>query len=689
MVAAAADTIISSEDTGGQGSYALTFGLPSTDGRIRLGPDIEIFPNKPRPEYASFGCQAFEALDRRTGQTLLVQLAPARLTPRITNIGSYKNLKNTQIQKLHENGIIYWTPDDRQYFAFALDMPPAKKLMADASQQPLRMTEDQVMSALIRPLLSVLADLHAVDMLHGAIVPENIYFSGADNNMVAILGECLTSAPFFRHHALYETIERGQAQASGRGPGNIKNDLYSLGICVALAVRGENLLAGKSADEIVREKMQNGSYAAVIGRERVPPAIADFLRGVLNDDERLRWGIEQVQSWAEGQHPNAKQSPTTAKAARPFMFHDEKIWDTRLMAMLFSKHVGEAIQITEKDQFDLWIQRNFDDSLLQTRLAKARDKSENANKERQMTAILAALDPQGPVRYKALSLFPAGYGVALTDAVTQGGDIQAYAEMVLFQLITAWINLRFEDIPDATNFITNFEKCRNYLTQKMPGYGIERVIYTLNKEAICYSSAFSKLSVTGPGQLLLALEYLAKQGIRSDNVLDRHMIAFLSVREQKMIDPYLGHIVSHDRKNQMIGTLQCLAAVQKRFRVGSVPAVGAWLIGMMGPVLERITDRDLRAEINKRLGKIADPGDLGAILELVDSSHLLHEDAQRFALARQEHAGLMRESYQLRERLQQKGVFGIDTGRQIAMLISVFFSTCCILAFVAFYFTNK
>lgn len=689
MTTAPENTVLSDDSHSGNNSYVLTFGMPASDGRVRLGPDIEIFTNKPRPEFASYGCQAFEAHDRRSGQTLLVQLAPAYLTPRITNIGSYKNIKNTQLQRLYESGIVYWTPDDRQYFAFALDMPPDRKLMNSFADKPLLLSEDQVMSAMIRPLISVLSDLHSVDMIHGAVVPENIFFAGAENNQTAFLGECLTSAPFFRHHALYETIERAQAQPSGRGQGSIKNDLYSLGICVALAIRGENLLADKSVDEIIRLKMQNGSYTTVVGRERVPAMLGDFLRGVLNDDEAQRWGMEQVQQWLDGRHNTSKQSPALTKAARPFMFREEKVWDIRTLGMLFSQNVGEAIQIVEKDQFDLWIKRNFDDTVLQHRLNKAMDKTESVSKDRQINAIVSALDPQGPVRYKGLSLFPSGYGIALSDAIARGGDIQAYGELILFQIMTGWINLRFEDVLDATSLITNFEKCRNYLAQKMPGYGIERVIYILNREAICYSPAFAKFSVIGPGQLLLALEAISKASPKPENILDRHMIAFLSVREQKMIDPYLGHIVSKDRKSQILGTLQCLAAIQRRFRVGSVPGVGAWILGMLGPVLERFSDRDLRAEINKRISKFSDPGDLGAILELVDSPHVLQEDGQRFTFARQEYGALNREMMQLNERLQHKNVFGIDAGRQFAMLISVFFATFCILAFVGFYFTRS
>lgn len=683
---ASADDQLSGGSGAEGGRFVLSFGHPSTDGNVYLGQHIQIFPSKSRPEFSSYGCKAFECFNKRTGKTGIAQLVPAHLLPRITNIGSYKNVKNANVLQVQEAGVVHWPAEDRQYFVLVTDMPQGQRLMADVNAKPMQIPEEQIIATMIRPMISALKELHALDIIHGGISPENIFISGPADNPTIVLGEGLTSAPFMRQPVLCETIERGMAQRTGRGVGRYENDLYCLGICVAVALRGENYMAGKSDEEITKLKIQQGSYATMLGRERVPTNLGEFLRGVLNDDERQRWGIHEVSEWLEGRHNSTKQAPSLPKAARPFIFRDEKIWDLKTMAMEFSRHVGEAAAVLEKESFFQWVKRNFDDNILHERLAKAISYKENPTREKLVCLVISAIDPQGPIRYKNLSIFPTGYAVALADAMCRGEELQPYGEILSAQLITAWISQRFEEILDSTNMITYFEKCRNYLGQRMPGYGLERIVYSLSKEVICLSPILKKFFIIGPGQMLLALESMAKGKSGADLFMDRQMIAFLSVRDQKTIEPHLGHVISNDRKHKVMGALKTYASIQKLYNTGMMPALGTWILGVIGPVLERFYDRDLRQELTKRLSKIPEPGNLNQILDLIDSASMQQEDGQKFMVAKREFAALTLEGMQINERMKRRNTFGIDVGRQIAMLLAVFISTLCILVFVLIYF---
>ena len=254
------------------------------------------------------------------------------------------------------------------------------------------------------------------------------------------------------------------------------------------------------------------------------------------------------------------------------------------------------------------------------------------------------------------------------------------------QLFNNWVNQRFEEITDASAIITVFEKCRNFLAQKMPGYGMERIVYLLNKETVCLSGLLRDYYVLSLGHLLVALEGLAKSGKRPDQVLDRHMISFISVREPKMIDPHLGHIISHDRAYQLIGVVRTLAAIQRRFQIAPVPALGDWLISLMAPAVERFHDQDLRQQVLQKLSTLTDSGNLNAILEMVDSPALVHDDQQRYAVARREFALLSREGVGLANQLARKKTFGLAAGRQVAMLVSSVMAACSLLAIVAAHF---
>src|SRR5262249_1097434 len=146
--------------------------------------------------------------------------------------------------------------------------------------------------------------------------------------------------------------------------------------------------------------------------------------------------------------------------------------------------------------------------------------------------------------------------------------------------------------------------CRSALTQKMPGYGIERITYMLNLEAPCMSPLLRNHFVLSPGGLLLALEDISRQAGRSENVFDRHMVSFISVREPKMIDPHFGYVNSHSRGQQVVGIIRTLAAIQRRFAVGPVPGLCNWLISLTAPLIDLLNDRDLRQEMTKRVNAL-------------------------------------------------------------------------------------
>lgn len=656
-------------------------GKAAKSGTVRLGDDIEIYANKPLPEFNVFAAEAFEAKDRRNTARHLALLAGRVFVPRITYGGSYKNIKNTSLQRLFDVGIVDW-PDGRQYLAYVFERPAGRKFLETPDGKPLTLPEDKLLSMLVAPIVTLLAEMRNVDIVHGAINLENLYLIGNAGSESVLLGECLTSAMSVRQPVIYEPIERAMAQPMGRGPARHKDDLYAFGMCVAMIARGENFAAGKTARQVISAKLENTSYGIVIGRDRMPGGVGEFLRGVLNDDENQRWDIDDAVRWVEGRRLNPKQPRVSIKGTRAYMFQEQKFWDPRALAFAFSANVTEAGAEIESGQLEQWIKRNFDDKLLEARLDRVLDIERSAPREKMVSSVLMAMDPLAPLRYRKLAIFPAGLGDAMGEAYGRGDDVQVFGEIIQQQLLTSWILLRREEVSDASNLLSSLEKCRNFIAQKIPGYGLERVFYVLSPEAACMSPMLKDYIVLSPGHMLMALENMAKTGQQNERILDRHMIAFLSVREPKMIDPHLGHVISHDRGSQLVGITKTLAAIQKRFATGLTPGVGNWLIDLMEPALERYLDRDLRREMAKKLEKFKGKGNLTELLEFIDDLGQIQEDNQRYAQARAEYFTLQAEKEKLGSALKGHKNFGYATGRQTAMLVSAALAAIAIVFYV-------
>ncbi|MCE9508431.1 MAG: hypothetical protein K8R48_09015 [Alphaproteobacteria bacterium] len=642
----------------------------TADGRIMIGQDMEIFPKKECREFASPGTEAYDVKDRRMAGEQFALLCGRSSVPRIAVIGLYKKLKSRNILKLVDAGLIDWPPEHSRRFALIFEKPAGKKIMESAEAKPFMVSEDMLIPAVIQPAVAALSELANSDTVHGAVNAENAFMTGAPGAETIVLGECLSSPPSFWQHPMYETIPRAMAKPSGRGPGTSKDDIYALGVCVAMMALGENLLLGKSPQQIIYDKIEHGSYGAITGRGRIPGSIAEFLRGALNDDEDQRWSIDDAARWLEGRRAPPKQPHPVPKAARALVFGDQQLLDLRAAAEAFSGNVAAAALEIEKGQFESWLKRNFVDKALKLRLDGIGEKEKQSSPEKLVSRVCMALDPLGPIRFKGLSFFPEGFGTALAEAMLKGEDIQVYGEVISQQLLTSWVSQRVDEIHDASGLTSLFEKCRAALGHRTPGNGIERVLYMLNPGLYCLSPMIRDLFVFSSAGILQELERLSEQEQRPSAVLDRHMIAFISVREPRLIDPHLGYLNSPGKGKQTVGIMRTLAAIQQKFAVGPVPGIMNWLLSMTPPVIEMLHDRDLRRDMSRQLNRLRGSGNLEELLDLVDDHLLIQDDERRFDQARDEYKNLAAEKNDLENYIKRRKNFGMVTGRQISMIAS-------------------
>ena len=661
--------------------------------RVLLGADIEIFYEKPIPGMASYGTQAFEAKVANRSGRFMALVCNRDVFPRVANIATYKGLKTPNILQLADAGVVWWVPEKRQQFAFVFAMP-ARRLVSDVDAGPMPVFEEAALvSHLIRPVIETLHSLRNSDMVHGAINLQNLFFANADSNEHIILGECLSSPFSYGQSVLFEPVVRGMAERAGRGMGGSKDDLYAFGVCVALIARGRNILAGKSDAEILALKMEHGSSAAIVERERMPSGISEFLRGALSDDESQRWDIDEAMKWLEGRRLSPKQPRASMKANQFFQFKSEKYVHLRPLAYALASSPQDAAPVLEKEAMFQWIKKNFDDKHLHESFQAATEVGKdtiktNMGPDRLTARACIALDPDAPLFYKSRALFPRGYGTALAETMARGGDIQPFGEILSYQMFDHWFAEQLSIMAEAVFLASQLDKCRSFLVQKIAGYGMERVLYTMCKEVPCLSPMLRDFYALSPGGLLRALEVLSKRPERPSSVLDRHIIAFVSVREPKMIDPHLGMVVSTDKSTQLVGIVRTLAAIQRRFKTGPMPGLGNWMIAMIDLALERLNDRDLRQSMLKKANKLIDSGDLGAILEVIDDPLVVRNDESEFVAAQYEYAALSHEREEHEERLNNKSSLGRATGRQVSMLVSGVVSAFAILSILIFKFSK-
>src|ERR1700737_3063030 len=100
---------------------------------------------------------------------------------------------------------------------------------------------------------------------------------------------------------------RGMAMPPGRGIGSPADDLYALCATIAFLMFGKSAVAELSDEQLLAEKIGRGSYATLLGGARLAGPIIEVLRGLLADDPRERWAVQDLEMWLEGRRQVPRQ----------------------------------------------------------------------------------------------------------------------------------------------------------------------------------------------------------------------------------------------------------------------------------------------------------------------------------------------------------------------------------------------
>jgi hypothetical protein len=620
-----------------------------------LGEDIEILVNKRLPALDRGPSLAYRARSKGDSTDVFFALVcENHLVPRSDDAGKYVGILTHGLVKLVASGVVYWPPAKGQRYVFVYHNTLGDPIMKSLDQGGLGWSADKAMKNFIKPMVSILLDLRDADLVHGCINPTNIFTVGGDEERV-IIGDCLSSPPAYLQPSVFEPIERAQCQPGIRGRGTTSDDLYAFGVSITMLLRNKDPLAGLDDEQVIRQKIELGSYAALTGKDRFTGAILELLRGLLYDDSDQRWTLEEIEAWLDGQ--------------------------------------SEAAQLVDGGLLEQWVERSLEDKRTKSRLEEAivhaREKGRGAGYwERLVCWVSMALDPMGPVRFKGLATHPEGILYALPEAYMLKKDIVPYIDIINEQFVLHWISAQPEGKIDVGTLVNKFDSCRAFLRQPTIGYGIERCIYFLCTTCPCLSEKLDGYYVRNPEDLMHAYEEISSASKRPELFVDRHVAAFLSVRDRRMVDPYLNDLNASEYYKKILGNVKTLATIQKRSRMGKFPGIGSWVSEIIAPVLERYHDRDLRVSLKKKIEKAGKDGDLVRIVSILDDNDLKQTDFVKFRKAMKEYAELCDENEEIKYKMENPETFGTETGQDVAAIVSGFLSGLIILAFAIMHFTG-
>lgn len=663
-------------------------------GLMRLGEAVEIDLERRLPAYSNnyVGCYAAKSLGSDS-RDLIAYVCEPQFTPRNRQGPSYANLSNPSLLPLVASGVGSVQETGVSRFVFIYEDVLGNPIANNDINYCGGMRQDKLMEKVVNPLIGALKDMRDADLTHGAIRPGNLFDGGKENYDNVILGDCLSLPGSMSQPIMFEPIDRAMAQPTGRGLGSNQDDLYSFGVTVALLARTRDPMKGKVDVDVIGHKMQFGTYATLVSpEEHFSSSMVELLRGLLIDDRRLRWTMDDVLTWMDGRRLSPKQAPKKQKAARALSFHGKSYSQPNMLGRDLFTRVQETVQLVESGDLEQWIKRSLEDDLMLSRylagIRSAEDQGRGASFwDRLVSRMGLVLDPTSPIRFKNIAVTGEGISTALAEAFVSKKDITTFKEILSSSLISFWMNILTDLNYDMAPFFNRFETCRNYIHQPAIGFGLERVLYFLNEDVHCLSPAIERFYVRTPEEFLEACEVIAAlpDDKRPTQMMDRHSTAFLSAKDRKICEPFLFDLASTEPYRHVLGTLQVLASIQRYYRMPNMPNLGLWVAQKIEPLYERYHDAENRKMLRQKIDEVADKGDLSRILSTIDNAELLRTDLLNFRRAMRDYRLLINEKDELIKRLSNVTYFGRREGRETSVILSGIIATMMIIGVIVMY----
>ena len=643
---------------------------------LRLGDRFEILPSQAVPALDGIAGPAFGARSIRGRKVeCFALICNGDIPPRTEVPTTLSTIDNPGLIRFLDQGVVPWGPDGHRRLAMVFERPLGRRLRTtlDTVLEPI--PEDQIQRVVMQSLVPVLKELAGRGITHGGIRPTNLFLR--DNNGAAglALGECASVPPGIGQPAMFEPIERAMAEPAGRGPGSSADDLFAFAVTVLFLALGRNPAQELDDEALLTARIERGSYAALVGNARLPQSLVEPLRGLMIDDPKQRWGMNQLELWLSGRRLSPKQALPLKKASRPVEFAGQDIWHCRGLARMLVRNSGAAALLVDGGELDRWLRRGLlDDAMAEAVASAVEGPMAGGGKtfiDRVVTRVSIVLDSAAPIRYREKSVMPDGLAVALADAHLRRDGAQSLAEILAWQLPTFWVHAQPEFRADLVPVIQMGDAMRALLEKTGPGFGLERVLYEMNPYLRCLSPTVIEYHAITPGELLVALELAAGRRDRARDPFDRHVIAFIAARHKRFEDGvFVQLLTSGDPVRAVAAMLTILGDIQARFTVEPLPALCQWLCTLIEPAFTRFHNRPYREVARKRVEKAAADGRLVDLLRCIDDPEAISKDVKGFAGARRQHKAIVTEMEKLRGLIAKPDEATESTGRQVAAVIS-------------------
>jgi hypothetical protein len=591
-------------------------------------------PEYSRPELPAYPvCDSQAAVDERYIALLAHPVLPARYR----QLNLLSKSKNAFLIKPVAWRLVQF-PGQKPRLVVVAERP-GQPLPLVSQEKPVRYPEDFILKVLLPAVVKALRELENLGTTHGNIRPENIFFRDQTNSAL-VLGESFMVPAGALQAPAFESLERALANPTARGDGNLSSDLFSLGMTVFMLMTGIDLQGEAGQEALQAERLDQGTFMALITSYRLPHRIMELLRGLLTDTPEQRWTLDELENWLAGGKIPHRHIPPQRRPSRGFPFLGMDCATVLALGVAVGKQWAKAAEIFVSNEFEVWMVRSNSAPELHEKIKDALAQARRNDGTLQALALgsygLMALSPMLPLYLKRQAVTLGGIGSWLASHYADSDVRSTAAEYIKIRLPLMWLDVYQKMGGDWARLARSYEKLAVYIRKPTPGYGIERALYELNPALPCQSVLCEGYLVSRVEDVLPVLEAMAAAGAgRRHSLVDRHLLAFLATYADEVTDELLLGVAEATNApgQSMIGLLRVLVTIERKRGGKPCPNLCRWVNEALQPAVNLYRNTKRREIIREDIESASKSASLSKMLDVIDNPQQRKLDHEEFAQA--------------------------------------------------------
>ncbi|MCH9852167.1 MAG: hypothetical protein K0U45_01540 [Alphaproteobacteria bacterium] len=571
-----------------------------------------------------------------------VTISSSNNPPRLSQITQFQAMKSQNLM-LPLGWDLVTDINGVQFPVILFNLPRGEPLIPDIHAQFQPQTAAACVQRFLQPILPCVNEMHTQGITYRAFSPTNLFIDVGGTRRDYLLGQCLSDPPGTMQHIIFETITAGMAERPYRGKEISGNDIYALGVMMVCLMRGSMPMVHMSDYDILRRKLNLGSFNALTEGMSIAQGIIDPLRGLLADSPNDRWNLEQIYAWLNGRNTDKKTRSIKARSKINFHYQHNSYNSAPELAAVFAHDWDDAVEQTINPDIPVWMRHGVSDEATSNMIRELQNHVNSSggvaskydfNLHVAFAKMLFLMNPYSPIVFQNLRFTITGFGHLYAHYFNSpnSAEMNLIRALISVELINYWYINQKNRSTVYNSTIQEIALARQAISLERLEFGFERLLYVLYPDLPCLSPLFDKEFVFDLNSLLEALNKKLSQHDPNEYqfTMDRHLISYIGNRFRRNIANVIR--ASTEPRSADTGKAQVLllSLLQEDFNKRPFPALCHHACKLLEPAVLTYNNVNLQNRLRQRLQNTAESGWLSKLLNVIEDQKLLMSDSSNY-----------------------------------------------------------